>query len=155
MVVGRRRETLCKRDRGINSGRKCLANHIHGLTCRRHFYQHASFRLVSSSDMTPSAPEKSNVYEMDVQVSNYCHFHYGSIDAELLKDVPNFPAKCAELCLEAFHQFGNGSSSPKALDMGCSVGRSSFELASHFDVTGVDFSARFVSVASQLQRTGS
>ena len=35
----------------------------------------------------------------------------------------------------------------KALDLGCATGRASFELARHFEqVTGIDFSARFISL---------
>ena len=39
----------------------------------------------------------------------------------------------------------------KALDIGCAVGRASFELARHFaKVEGVDYSARFIDVALAL-----
>ena len=39
--------------------------------------------------------------------------------------------------------------------MGCSVGRASFELAHWFEhVDGIDFSARFISAATQLQELG-
>ena len=41
----------------------------------------------------------------------------------------------------------------KALDMGCGCGRSTFELAKHFEkVEGLDFSARFIKTAVELQR---
>ncbi|MCF6178486.1 MAG: putative 4-mercaptohistidine N1-methyltransferase, partial [Geopsychrobacter sp.] len=41
------------------------------------------------------------------------------------------------------------------LDLGCAVGRASFELARHFkSVTGIDFSARFIRIAHQLQQKG-
>ncbi len=43
----------------------------------------------------------------------------------------------------------------RALDLGCAVGRSSFELAGHFKlVSGIDFSARFIRIAHQLQEKG-
>ena len=39
--------------------------------------------------------------------------------------------------------------------MGCAVGRSTFELATHFEkVDGLDFSARFINSAVELQQTG-
>ena len=39
----------------------------------------------------------------------------------------------------------------KALDIGCAVGRTSFELTRSFDyVLGLDYSARFIQVASML-----
>jgi putative 4-mercaptohistidine N1-methyltranferase len=40
----------------------------------------------------------------------------------------------------------------KALDIGCAIGRSSFELAREFDeVTGLDFTARFIQLATQMK----
>jgi len=43
----------------------------------------------------------------------------------------------------------------KALDIGCAIGRSSFELARGFDeVIGVDFSARFIQEAGVLKDEG-
>ncbi len=43
----------------------------------------------------------------------------------------------------------------KVLDLGCAVGRASFELAKAFEqVTGIDFSARFIRVALQLKEKG-
>ena len=48
-----------------------------------------------------------------------------------------------------------GKPAHKALDLGCAVGRASFELARHFDcVTGVDFSARFIALADQMAKNG-
>jgi putative 4-mercaptohistidine N1-methyltranferase len=42
-----------------------------------------------------------------------------------------------------------------ALDVGCAVGRSTFELARHFDaVTGVDLSAAFIEAAKELKQSG-
>jgi putative 4-mercaptohistidine N1-methyltranferase len=44
----------------------------------------------------------------------------------------------------------------RALDLGCAVGRSTFELARHCrEVVGVDYSRRFIEVARQLQAQGS
>ena len=43
----------------------------------------------------------------------------------------------------------------KALDLGCAAGRASFELARHFDqVTGIDFSARFIGLGARLAEQG-
>ena len=42
-----------------------------------------------------------------------------------------------------------------ALDIGCATGRTTFELAKYFDkVTGLDFSARFIRIGTQLKETG-
>ena len=92
---------------------------------RRHFFQHAGFRYVESSE--PVAVETD---------------YY---------DVPNFPRRCAALCLD----FMKDRRRERALDLGCAVGRSTFELAKSFDsVTGLDFSARFIRVGIDLQEKG-
>ena len=71
--------------------------------------------------------------------------------ARRISTVPNFPAQCAAACF----QYTQGRPRRKALDLGCAVGRASFELAREFDhVTGIDFSARFIRVALQLKEKG-
>lgn len=110
---------------------------------RRHFFQHAGFRYVSSANALPDIP----IYESDALVSQYAEFHYG----RRYYDVPNFAVAVTELAVQA----RTGKPLRKALDMGCAVGRSSFELARHCpDVTGLDFSARFISVGVQLRERG-
>ena len=43
----------------------------------------------------------------------------------------------------------------RALDVGCAVGRSAFELARHFEeVVGVDYSAAFIRRCQELKMTG-
>ncbi len=111
---------------------------------RRHFFQHAGLRYVQS-EQPLTMPEA--MYETDVVVSQYCEFHYG----RTYFGVANFPARCAEACC----RYTQGRSRSKALDLGCAVGRASFELAKEFErVTGIDFSARFVRVALQLKEKG-
>jgi 5-histidylcysteine sulfoxide synthase/putative 4-mercaptohistidine N1-methyltranferase len=111
---------------------------------RRHFFQHAGLRYVQSEQ--PLAMPKA-MYETDVAVSQYCEFHYG----KPYFDVPNFPARCAAVCGHYTRQRPRR----KALDLGCAVGRATFELAKEFDsVTGIDFSARFIRVALQLKEKG-
>ena len=111
---------------------------------RRHFFQHAGLRYVQS-EQPLTMPEA--MYETDSAVSQYCEAHYG----KTYFDVPNFPAQCAAACF----QYTQGRPRRKALDLGCAVGRASFELAKEFDlVTGIDFSARFIRVALQLKEKG-
>jgi putative 4-mercaptohistidine N1-methyltranferase len=87
------------------------------------------------------------MYETDGAVSQYCEAHYG----RTFFKVANFPAACAAICLEHM----KGKSKKRALDLGCSVGRASFELAREFDfVNGLDFSARFIRIAYQMQEKG-
>ncbi|UYM16112.1 5-histidylcysteine sulfoxide synthase [Endozoicomonas euniceicola] len=111
---------------------------------RRHFFQHAGFRYVES---TASDQETINPYETDTLVSQYLEFHFG----QEYFGVSNYPKRCAELC----HRLMGSRPMTRALDLGCSVGRSSFELARWFQhVDGIDFSARFISAAAELQKNG-
>lgn len=89
-----------------------------------------------------------NPYETDELVAQYMEFHYG----DSYFGVENYPAKCAELCLKLMDEDQKG----KALDLGCAVGRTSFELAREFEqVAGIDLSSRFIENALQLKEEGS
>ncbi|WMC09314.1 5-histidylcysteine sulfoxide synthase [Oceanimonas pelagia] len=113
---------------------------------RRHFFQHAGFRYIESDN--PEVPvEPVNTYETDELVAQYLEFHYG--DAYF--GVPNYPVACVNALLGHLPHVSKG----RALDLGCSVGRASFELARHFDrVDGIDFSARFIQHGFQLKESG-
>ena len=107
---------------------------------RRHFFQHAGFRYVQSSNPLPEVP----VYESDAAISQYCDFHYGPEHF----GVRNFPSSIASLAIKAMQK----RPLRRALDIGCAVGRSSFELAQYCpEVIGLDFSARFIQVATRLR----
>ncbi|MDR4516425.1 MAG: 5-histidylcysteine sulfoxide synthase [Nitrosomonas sp.] len=111
---------------------------------RKHFFQHAGFRYVVSD--APATLQTSN-YETDKLLSEYAEFHYG----DTYFDVPNFPKALAEIAINAM----GSRPAHKALDLGCASGRSTFELAHHFDhVTGIDFSARFIGQGVQLAQQG-
>ncbi|NQV70172.1 MAG: 5-histidylcysteine sulfoxide synthase [Pseudohongiella sp.] len=115
---------------------------------RRHFFQHAGFRYVESEEAVIAI---NNQYETDEQVSQYIEFHFG----DEYHSVANYAKACGDLCLEYFATKAKGSEAKRALDLGCAIGRTSFELATVFDyVDGIDFSTRFVSVATQLKETG-
>lgn len=89
-----------------------------------------------------------NPYETDELVAQYMEFHYGNS----YFNVENYPAKCAQLCLRLM----DGQKKEKALDLGCAVGRTTFEIARDFDqVIGLDLSNRFVECATHLKETGS
>ncbi|HET7299468.1 MAG TPA: 5-histidylcysteine sulfoxide synthase [Oleiagrimonas sp.] len=108
---------------------------------RRHFFQHAGFRYV----IADNPPVPTSQYETNKLLSEYAEFHYG---AEYF-GVPNFPRALVDLALRAL---GDGPRH-RALDIGCASGRASFELARHFDeVTGIDFSARFIHQGATLAR---
>ncbi len=109
---------------------------------RKDFYQHAGFRYVKSSNEYRTKLN-DNVYETDESISQYCEFHYGSENF----GVKNFCVNAVEIVKD----FIPKNKTMKALDLGCSVGRSSFELAKHYDeVLGIDFSANFINVGIKL-----
>ncbi len=111
---------------------------------RRHFYQHAGFRPVESEH---DVVVRSDVYETDELVAQYCDFHWGDEHY----GVANYPRACADVCLELMADRRR----ERALDIGCAVGRSTFEIARGFDrVTGLDFSARFIRVADEMVEKG-
>ena len=111
---------------------------------RRHFFQHAGFRYVVSDTV---ATMDTSHYETDKLLSEYAEFHYG----EEYFDVQNFSQALAQLAIQAM---GNRPART-ALDLGCAAGRATFELARHFDqVTGIDFSARFIGLGVKLAEQG-
>lgn len=97
-----------------------------------------------------------NPYESARFVEEYLLFHYGQ-PAEILpwefgpRDALDFPVRCVTELLEV-KKLPEGA---RALDVGCAVGRSSFELARHcVRVTGVDFSQALIEAAQSMQREG-
>lgn len=95
-------------------------------------------------------------YESDRAVAEYLLFHYGD-DGLVLpwsfgpREALGFPARCVRDCLLT-DRLGP---SARALDLGCAVGRSAFELARHCgSVAAVDFSSRFIEAARILQGSG-
>ena len=109
---------------------------------RRHFFQHAGFRYIESDSLVDG---EYNMYETDSLISQYLEFHYG---AEYFK-VKNFPKACIEKIKPLLNKTN------RALDIGCAVGRSSFEMARYFDkVDALDFSTRFILNAINLRDKG-
>jgi putative 4-mercaptohistidine N1-methyltranferase len=96
-----------------------------------------------------------NPYETGKLLSEYLLFHYGSAE-EILGRMPiprealDFPARCVwELADFAALPAG------RALDVGCAVGRSTFELCKSFaEVLGIDLSETFIQAAGLLQEKG-
>jgi len=95
-----------------------------------------------------------NPYESEKLLGEYLLFHYGAAD-EVLGKTPgprealNFPARSVS---ELIGPMGRDS---VALDVGCAVGRATFELARYAaSVTGIDFSASFITAAQALKSAG-
>lgn len=111
---------------------------------RRHFFQHAGFRYIESEE---EVEIKSDYYETDELVSQYCEFQYG----QKYFGVENYALSCIGLIKSHIKDVKRSN----ALDLGCATGRMTFELAKYFDhVTGLDFSARFIRIGTQLKESG-
>jgi len=120
---------------------------------RRHFFQHAGFRYVQSN--TQDLPNlEVNHYETDVEICQQLHAQYGSAKSAMPVAVKNYSQQIVDQILHYAEKYDVKTN--KCLDLGCSVGRSSFILAKHFNhVDGVDFSARFIRHAVNLQQGSS
>ncbi len=134
------KHNLIKGSSWISTGNEILREARYAF--RRHFFQHAGFRYIESDSLVDG---EYNMYETDSLISQYLEFHYG-------KDyfgIKNFPKACIEKIQPLIDK------NSKALDIGCAVGRSSFELARYFDqVDALDFSTRFILNAINLRDKG-
>ncbi|MEM9283829.1 MAG: methyltransferase domain-containing protein [Verrucomicrobiota bacterium] len=97
-------------------------------------------------------------YESDILRDWYLLFHFGS-HSEILEgvgfDSSSLPPGSLDFPKATVAAAGSLSGVGRALDIGCAVGRSSFELSREVDeVIGIDFSASFVGVGEEI-RTGS
>ena len=99
---------------------------------------------------------EANPYESSALLEQYLVFHYAPDEWQFpydfsAGDAAGFPEKCVSAGLDLA---GIGDKE-RALDLGCAVGRSTFELARHFkEVIGIDFSQAFVDAANQLKQDG-
>jgi putative 4-mercaptohistidine N1-methyltranferase len=95
-----------------------------------------------------------NVYETDALVDQYLLFHYGEGEDQLPypfgpHDALFYPVRCVTEFVPLAGRVD------RALDLGCAVGRSAFELArTAQNVIGIDLSQRFISAAQEIQRSG-
>ncbi len=115
------------------------------------------FRQMSTNvNVRSTAASGSQVYESKRAVHEYLLFHYGKPDDHLPhmtgpRSALNFPGRSAKLCND--HTV---TSKKRALDIGCAVGASSFELSKYFnEVVGIDFSQHFVDAANLMKERGS
>merc|ERR1711879_987904 len=136
------RHALIKGGSFISLGNETLRSARYAF--RKHFFQHAGFRYVKSENEYRTKLN-DNVYETDEQISQYCEFHYGQENF----GVKNFPKNSVDI----LKPYLEGIKKEKAMDLGCSVGRSTYELATIFDeVLGIDFSANFINVGIKLKK---
>jgi putative 4-mercaptohistidine N1-methyltranferase len=97
------------------------------------------------------------LYESDDLLNQYLLFHYASRNSFFPYDLPvsealDFPKRCVWEGVD----FDSLPTQSRALDLGCSVGRSAFEMSQKFDsVVGIDYSEAFIEAAKVLKHTGS
>ncbi len=95
-------------------------------------------------------------YETQRLLNEYLLFHYGNGADQLPwsfgpANALGFPQRCVHETLDRSIL----SSGARALDVGCAVGRSSFELSRFCDeVIGIDYSRSFIDAAQQMAETG-
>jgi putative 4-mercaptohistidine N1-methyltranferase len=96
-----------------------------------------------------------NIYETDKLLAEYLLFHYGS--AEEIAPPPgakpalDYTVRCVTECVDTTTL----PAAARALDLGCAVGRSTFELGRVCgEAIGIDFSHRFVAAAEAIRRDG-
>ena len=95
-----------------------------------------------------------NIYETDPLLNQYLLFHYGTAEDQLPysfgpREALFYPTRCIA---EFLPEIGRIS---RALDLGCAVGRSTFELAGWADeVIGIDLSSQFIAAAQAMQTAG-
>jgi 5-histidylcysteine sulfoxide synthase/putative 4-mercaptohistidine N1-methyltranferase len=139
---------------------------------RRHFFQHCGFRLVCPKpvprDQYPLCdnPHKlvnnkwlneSNAYETESVLHEYLAYSYGeAADLAAFPVVPqvdSFQKRCADVCLRMIREAGIQDA--RALDLGCGVGRSTFELARGCSaVLGIEYSHYFVYACNKICNVG-
>jgi len=97
-----------------------------------------------------------NIYESDRLVREYLLFHYGEPDEVLpWKHGPREALGFAARCVREMLNSSSVGRDARALDVGCAVGRSSFELAGHCrEVIGIDYSQAFVAAAAKVCAEG-
>ncbi|NTS76557.1 5-histidylcysteine sulfoxide synthase [Catenovulum sp. SM1970] len=111
---------------------------------RRHFFQHAGFRYIRSQ--TSELPvEPVVICETQADIANQLQDQYLSSGLNIAELKPL--AKRVEHILKRVKP-----QATRALDLGCGVGRGTFELAKYFEhVDGIDFTARHIQHALAIK----
>ncbi|MEA1918056.1 MAG: 5-histidylcysteine sulfoxide synthase [Campylobacterota bacterium] len=122
------KHNLMKGGSFISSGNELMKHSRYAF--RKHFYQHAGFRYVQAPRIDKIEPK---IYDSDKDIQDAINKEYEDC-AEVLE--------YASVVINFSNNFGS------ALELGCSVGRVSFELSKKFEkVVGIESTARFIQVA--------
>jgi putative 4-mercaptohistidine N1-methyltranferase len=90
------------------------------------------------------------IYESDRLLDEYLLFHYGT--AEEILPHPGGPVEALDFAVRTVVENVSASPRTRALDLGCAVGRSSFELSRFCaGVVGIDYSQKFIQAAIRLR----
>jgi len=140
------RHNLIKGGSWISTGNEATKHARYAF--RRHFMQHAGFRtIISDKAKTPAI--EMNLYETNSDICQQLTSHYG----QDYLSVDNYPVQIAKMVSRYADKYRIAQT--KILDLGCSVGRCSFELAKSFtEVDAIDFSAAIIQHGVQLQNNG-
>ncbi|WP_440873724.1 5-histidylcysteine sulfoxide synthase [Thalassotalea sp. PLHSN55] len=128
------RHNLIKGGSWISTGNEALKHARYAF--RRHFYQHAGFRYIrSESKNIPT--DIVTPFEQDAKIANKLALHY----QQGFEGIPSLFKQAIVAIDNAKAHFNTD----RALDLGCSVGGATFELAQLFEhVDGIDLTARHI-----------
>lgn len=97
----------------------------------------------------------SNIYESSKLLDEYLLFHYASETETLPAGAPPGQGEALNFAVRTVVENVPARARARALDLGCAVGRSTFELSAFCDeVIGIDFSQAFIAAARQLRDEG-
>lgn len=98
----------------------------------------------------------SDIYEDPGVLAEYLLFHYGTAEEILPPDVawPEGMLRALDFAVRTTLHFSKHNVG-RGLDLGCAVGRSTYEMSSSCShVTGIDFSQAFIDAADELRVGG-
>lgn len=99
-----------------------------------------------------------NPYESDQLVAEYLLFHYGKRHDLVGSEADFLPENVFQFATRLVHELTAGCGDfggDRALDVGCAVGASSFELTRHYrSVLGLDYSQAFIRAACAMRDFG-
>jgi 5-histidylcysteine sulfoxide synthase/putative 4-mercaptohistidine N1-methyltranferase len=100
---------------------------------------------VKTESLSSTEGSGQSMYDDEFVMGQYLDFHYGPGS--------DYPASCAERCIEVMREVGQPMG--KALEVGGGPGRAAIELSKAFDsVQGGDYSQTFVDLSQKLVQDG-
>ena len=92
----------------------------------------------------------ANPYESERLLAEYLLFHYGSPEEILPPDAPAGMREALDFAVRTTRHFSSGKVA-RTLDLGCAVGRSTYELSrDSAETIGIDYSHSFIHAAAAL-----